>query len=155
MKKRTTKNKMKKKAISPVIASVLLIVIVFILAVIIFIWAGNFVDEGISKDGKLIERSCEKIKFTAAIEDSMIVINNQGQVPLYGIDIRQVGAGSLKSRGYFDTTLGVGQSDNSVSLPSEIDAGDEVRIYPVILGEQSGSKVKYTCEGQYEIVTAP
>jgi flagellin-like protein len=59
------KYNMKKKGVSPVIATVLLVSIVIILGVIIFLWARGFVEESAQKGGRAVDMSCDDVNFEA------------------------------------------------------------------------------------------
>lgn len=57
---------MKKKGVSPVIATVLLIGIVIALSLIVFIWMSTFIGETITKfDGENVELVCDKVEIDA------------------------------------------------------------------------------------------
>ena len=72
-----------KKGLSPIIATVLLIVITLIIAMIIFLWAKNFIGEKTKKFNEPVENACERVSFDAeAFESGDIDIINRGNVPL-------------------------------------------------------------------------
>ncbi|MBU0761307.1 MAG: hypothetical protein KJ858_06510, partial [Nanoarchaeota archaeon] len=64
----------KRRALSPVIATVLLIAIALVLAVIIFLWARSFIGEGLEKDGRAIDKACENVVFNADASVSEVSI---------------------------------------------------------------------------------
>jgi len=72
---------MKKKGVSPVIATVLLISIVIILGVIIFLWARGFVEESAQKSDRAVDMSCDDINFEAGYNDNAgeIEVVNRGK----------------------------------------------------------------------------
>ena len=76
-----------KKGLSPVIATVLLVSIALVLAVIIFLWARSFVAEQIEKGGRVVEMACEDVKFLAEAYSGQLMIENVGSVPLFGVEI--------------------------------------------------------------------
>ena len=72
-----------KKAISPLIATVLLVAISVAAASMIYVWMQGFIGEGTDKNGAPIERSCEQLSYTAEIsDDKTLMINNQGNIPI-------------------------------------------------------------------------
>jgi hypothetical protein len=72
-----------KKAISPLIATVLLVGISVAAASMIYIWMQGFIGEGTIKNGAPIERSCDQLSYTAEISsDQTLLINNQGNIPI-------------------------------------------------------------------------
>lgn len=137
---------MNKKGLSPVIATVLLISITLVLAVIIFIWAKSFIGERAQKFEEPIENSCDNIKFNAEYIGGEIKIVNQGNVPLWGLEVREKGFGSLTESGTFDEqTISSGET-------GRIDTGvlsGEVVLVPIILGESGGEAKAYTCDDSY------
>jgi flagellin-like protein len=147
--------KMKKKGLSPVIATVLLIMIVVVLALIIFLWARGFVSEKVAKFGEPVGRACDRVRFEAGAFSSgqgfEIDINNQGEVPLYGFDIKKLGKGEIIVTEYTDQTVGSGQS---LTLDQELSsdyANSEIIVVPIILGETDKGRVAYTCGDQYGV----
>ncbi len=96
---------MKRRGVSPVIATVLLVLIAIIIAGIVYVWAKNFVGEKTLKFNQAIELSCPDIKFQAEAFASQNEVNivNQGNVPLYGMEISKKGLGSVKNVGKFDS----------------------------------------------------
>lgn len=142
-----------KRGVSPVIATVLLIAIVVVLALIIFIWASNFLPETITKSGELIENSCGQIVFDAEAVGGNVIIVNKGNIPLYGAEIRKRGFGEVESIGVFGATISSGETDSIDISGSELNADDEIVIVPVIIGESDSLKKAYTCDESYGIST--
>lgn len=146
---------MKKRGISPVIATVLLVLLGFILVAIILIWAKSFINEKIEKFGEPIENACENVNFDAEVSASEgnVGITNRGNVPLYGVEIRKKGIGSLTSVGIFEeNTITIGDS-GSIPIDAELSEGDEVVVVPIILGESGEAKKSYTCKEQNGVET--
>ncbi len=136
---------MNKRGVSPVVASVLLIALTFVLAAIVFLWARGFLAEKTQKFGEPVESSCERISFEAeAIINDGISIVNRGNVPLYGVEIRKKGFGSLRNVGVFDKTIGIGEN-GKIGMPGGVSAGDTIVLVPMVLGEVSGAKKSFTC----------
>ena len=143
-----------KRGISPVIATILLIAIVVILAVIIFLWARGFVAEKAEKFGRSIELSCDKINFEAGVffdsstDKYFLDIINRGDVPLYGFEIKDfTDPGTIKLSRVIDGTITIGQTFN-VEL-TNVASGDELLVVPKILGETDSGKVAHTCTDNF------
>ncbi len=140
---------MKRRGVSPVIATVLLVLIAIIIAGIVYVWAKNFVGEKTLKFNQAIELSCPDIKFQAEAFASQNEVNivNQGNVPLYGMEISKKGLGSVKNVGKFDSnTISDGET-SSLSFPSgTLSAGDQILVVPIIIGTQGNTKKAYTCD---------
>src|SRR3989344_4073857 len=73
-----------KRSVSPVIATILLIALVIIIALIVFQWMKGFTKEAITKfDGTNIELVCNDVQFEASYSNGNLVISNIGNVPIY------------------------------------------------------------------------
>lgn len=163
---------MSKKGVSPVVATVLLIVIVIVLATIIFIWARGFLSESATKGDRVVESSCEDVNFEVQIaptasqcnngNDWAIDINNIGNVPIYGIKVLKYdeSTGSIDSLALADETfvggtVTVGKS-SYVCITDPLTLGDKFRIIPKLLAEKESRKIAYTCpekDGQTVVYT--
>ncbi len=131
------------KAVSPVITTVLLISIVIILAIIIFLWARSFIGEKISKFDKPIESVCDEVKLKASIDGTNLVLNNQGNVPVYAINIKKNSPGtSTIEEKIIELDKGGSKNENIGIISSEITS---LSIIPVLLGEVEERKEKFTC----------
>ncbi|MEK6844284.1 MAG: archaellin/type IV pilin N-terminal domain-containing protein [Nanoarchaeota archaeon] len=144
-----------KKGLSPIIATVLLISLALVLALIIFIWARSVIKEKVTKFGETIESACKDVSFNAELERSgKVNINNLGNVPLYGVEVRKRGVGIIKNvgAGYFGNGLeglpkGAGKTTNiDLGNPS---IGEEFIIVPILLGETDLYKKPYTCSDDF------
>jgi flagellin-like protein len=137
-----------KRAISPVITTVLLVLVAIILAVIILLWAKGFIKEKTMKFDEPIERACENLNFIVSLSNSQVSAVNQGNVPIYRLDARVTSQGSsevLKS-----TTLNLNQGFSGV-IGYDIPLNGKVEIIPVLLGkkEKSQEVQEYPCPEQY------
>ena len=138
----------KKRGISPIIATVLLIGVALALAIIIFVWARTFLVERGAKMGEPIESSCEKVNFAVEVYAGEIHIENRGNVPLYGIEVSQVGLGFIREVETFDQSISSGDTV-SVDLPTGLSDGAEILIIPIVLGEVGEEKKAFTCDKEY------
>lgn len=165
-----------KRGVSPVIATVLLILIAVVLAAIILLWIRAFVGEKIQKDlgnnePQAIENFCDKIQFSADITaDSGSVnvsIENKGDVPIYGVEVRKKGAFSVKKVGQAISEMGSGVTSGDTAnlcvqkigeqgcgtFTSDLATGDTVTLAPILLGTtQNGGNFKsYTCDDKFGV----
>jgi len=139
---------MNKKGLSPVIATVLLVALVLVLASVIYLWARAVIPEAIEKSGEIIENKCKEVVFDASYSavDSILTVQNNGNVPIYGV---RYGVGSFGSLDYVEIqpwllTAGVSQSKKvDFSLPQ---SGDEMSIIPIILGKSDNELKAFACE---------
>ncbi|MEI6731687.1 MAG: archaellin/type IV pilin N-terminal domain-containing protein [archaeon] len=148
---------MNKRGISPIIATVLLVSLALILALIVFIWASSFIGEKAQKNSEVVANSCPKISFAADAKISgsevEVSVQNNGNVPLYGVQISKRGIGSITDVGVFTKTIANGETENIPIGIMGIDVNDEVVIVPIILGKVGEATKSYTCEVDYGVVT--
>ena len=143
---------MKRRGLSPVIASVLLILLVLVLASLIFLWGRGFLSEQIEKFGQPIEGACASANYEIEYfeENNMdyFEIVNYGNVDIYNLDVKMAKGGNVETSKFkFDTPAGEskrGQVDLRMrdgSLP------DEVTVYPILIGDIRGKDLNgpYTC----------
>jgi len=147
---------MSRKGVSPVIATVILIAIVIILGAIIFIWARGFLSESAVKGDRVVESSCEDVKFEVQLVASAsecsngpaVDVNNIGNIPIYGIKVLEIqpGTGSIDAvdAAFASGTVKVGQTSYAC-LTTSLDLGDKFTIVPKLLAEKGDRKIAYTC----------
>ena len=141
-----------KRGLSPIIATVLLISLALVLALIIFIWARSVIKEKIEKFGATIEFACKDVSFNAELESSgKVNVNNLGNVPLYGIEVRKKGLGVIRNvgAGYFDDGLPKGSGKTAYIELGSPSVGEEFIIVPILLGETDKYKKPYTCSEDF------
>lgn len=144
---------MKKKGVSPVIATVLLISMVVVLAMIVILWFTSLTQEAITKfDNQNIEIVCREVKFDASYSGGVLTIVNTGSVPIKELKMK------AESAGGYDTTsidLGSGLSPGrTLSKEIDTDEADTITIIPVLLGQSEKGLSTYMCkEGEtgYEL----
>ncbi len=137
-----------KKGLSPVIASVLMILLVIVLAAIIFLWARGFISEQIEKFGKPIGDSCQSVNFNVErIGNDLAVVNN-GNININYLDIKLIKGGNSEMR-KFNFQINIGESvKKTVTLTmSNGDVPDKIIVYPALVGVSKGgnSNKIFTC----------
>ena len=148
-------NKIEKRWLSPVIATVLLIALVLVLAVIIFLWAKSFISERIEKfPGQAIEDTCAKVSFDAVYyldgTTPTLEVNNRGNIAIYGLSIKQKKQSGNSKMYNYNFSVDSGKSAKGVidySLYDSSDPTSSIIIYPVVLGTVQGKSLnkQYTC----------
>lgn len=141
-----------RRGLSPVIATVLLISIVVVIALIIFLWARGFVKEEGMKFGENIKLACQKVEFEASYEAETLSIVNSGNVPIYRVKLKIFSGGSfhtdeltVDSDGWPEFGIKQGETyTGTVSI-----TGDKVLVIPVLLGSSGSGQKIYTCEDNY------
>lgn len=150
-----------KRGLSPIIATLMLILIAVILAALIFWWVRQFVQEGVTKNigggDEPISNFCSQVEFTADASVSggilSLTIENTGQVPIYGLEVEKQGFASTTVLGEeVDLeSLGVTPGDTYKFSASDYGAGgipsvgDNINLVPVLLGQGSSSEKAYPC----------
>ncbi len=138
---------MKKRGLSPVIATVLLIAMVIIIGLIIFLWFRGMVEEQGIKFGQNIKLACEDVEFEASYDFSadMLYVSNIGNVPIYAMKIKIFEGGgystidlnsAINQGGVFSGSIGAGSADKII-------------LIPVLLGNSKEGYKSYTCEEIY------
>jgi flagellin-like protein len=145
---------MNKKGVSPVIATVLLIGMVVVLALIVFVWMQALAQETVTKFGdENIELACDDVAIDAGYSAStrMLTITNSGNVPIYKISMKISEVGR-----YYTEKIEEGWQkyglDTGQSFTGEVDlsGAEEVVLIPVLLGNtEDGKKRTHTCEERF------
>ena len=137
-----TINKMGKKGVSPIVSTVLLIMIVILMASIIIMWSRGFTKEQILKFDKPIERVCLEVKILPYLnDDGTFGFQNKGNVPIYAFNVKTSGIGGSSIEKYSDS-VNPGASMNI----DEEKGPQEVRIIPILLGkDKTGGTREYPC----------
>ena len=143
----------KKKGLSPVIATVLLIGIVIVMALIVFMWIKGINEEAITKfDGTNVKVVCEDVNFEASLSSGNVLIANRGNVPIYQMKAKISGPGSHETINIEDNwqTQGLLKGDAVKSnVASEIADAETMLLIPVLVGESSEGTKTYTCEERF------
>jgi flagellin-like protein len=136
------------KGLSPVVASVLMIMLVLVLAAIIFLWARGFVGEQIEKFGRPIEELCNSVDFEVEVVGNELEVLNRGNVDIRHLDIKMFKGGDSKIS-KFDIQIDAGESARkTISLKMEDGSiPDKIIIYPALIGSvrDKGSNKIFTC----------
>lgn len=147
--------KVKRKGLSPVIATVLLVTMVIIIGLIIFLWIRGMTQEAITKfGGKNIQLVCDEVYFDASYSGTTLSISNSGNVPIFGMKVKVVGDGSYITKDLREEAsdwpeVGLNQGLR-FSESGFIFDGDEIILIPVLIGTSDSGKKTYVCdEKQY------
>src|SRR3989344_3914752 len=130
-----------KRGISPVVATVLLIGIVVVAAVIIYLALYNFGGEVCKKFNGTCDSACSEVQFDVGFSGGKVVIDNTGNVGIHKLNIK-TDEGDIESC-TVDVAIGRSKTVSSCSL------GDSA--IPVILGnDEEGLEVEYVCDDAEE-----
>ena len=147
-----TDNSMKrgngKRGLSPVIASVLMIMLVLVLASMIFLWARGFISEQIEKFGKPVDELCGSVDFRVEKIGSELEILNRGNVDIWHLDVKMFKDGNSEiSKFDFQVNAGDAVKEDITLVMEDGTEPDETIVYPAILGSVRGkdSNQAFTC----------
>src|SRR3989344_6832712 len=119
-----------KRGVSPVIATVLLIMIVIILAIIVFLWARGFIGESVTKQDSPADQACEEISLGVQyIGDEVQIINN-GRIPIYRLEIKAKSDGSVEILKEDVEGRDIGGVNIGESKIVDIGSYDEIEVVP-------------------------
>ena len=148
------RGEMRKKGLSPVIATVLLISIVIVIGLIVFLWFRGMTEEAITKfDGTNVKLVCEEVGFEADYDSGYLYISNLKDIPIYKIKVK------ISKDGEYSTTLleenwpesGLLQAQGYSGTLEDVSAGDKILLIPVLIGETSDGEAAYTCDDRHGI----
>lgn len=147
------KKRIEKIALSPVVATVLLIAMTIVIGLIVFLWFKGLTQEQITKfGGTNIQLVCEDVYFEAEYVPNTLSILNSGNVPIYNFKVKVVGDGSYSTSNIGDLSdewntnyktglnQGMGFSDE-ISFN-----GNEIVLIPVLIGNTEKGKKTFVCD---------
>ena len=147
---------MKKKGISPVIATVLLVAMVVVIGLIIFLWAKGFQEEAVTKfSGENIEITCGRVSFEADYSRSSgtLSLSNLGNVPIFGINAKIYEDGSHETKDLGEISnwpeLGLQGATFSEDLGSYFDDKDRVVLIPILIGTSDRGSQIHICGDEF------
>lgn len=138
-----------KKGLSPVVASVLLIVFVIVLGLIVFLWARGFIAEQIMKKGQPIDDFCNNVRFDAELIYNVgdaaweLQIVNRGDVDINSFEIKERDVDGNSYVHDFEFSVYSGDAKEEFV---RLKGPDTVTIYPALLGEGENENKIYVCE---------
>lgn len=147
----------KRKGISPVIATVMLIAMVIVIGLIIFLWFRQLGGETITKfGGKNVELVCGDVEFQAEYVGGELRVLNVGNVPIFKMDAKIEKPGehetldlsTLPTSSWSPKGLGAGQLF-SADISSYTTDADKLTLIPVLLGSSKEGEKSFTCDENY------
>jgi len=157
----------KKRGVSPVIATVLLVGMVMVTGLIIFVWFKGMTQAAITKDlgtgGKNIELVCDDVKLDASYSSETLFISNNAGTPIFGIELKIFEDRSYKTINLKDISnsnwpeTGLKQADTfSGNIGDEIGSSTtEIILVPILIGSSKDGEKIHTCDADkhgYEII---
>jgi len=147
----------RKKAISPVIATVLLVAMVLVVGLIIFLWFRGITQEAVTKfGGTNIELVCNDVGFSSSYSSGILSLSNIGNVPIFGMKLKVTSQGSYQTYDLKDLpgnwpSIGLRQGGtfSSGDLSTTISGASEVLVIPVLIGSSERGEQSHVCDEQY------
>jgi flagellin-like protein len=135
-----------KKAVSPVIATILLIALVLIIALIIFLWFRQLTQEETIKFGKNIELVCDDVRIRASYSSGTLHITNDGSVPIESFKLKTSSDGDYSTSDLSEVgPVGEGQGAEKTI---DLDSHSEVYLIPVLRGTSNSGQKNFVCENK-------
>ncbi len=163
---------MREKALSPVVATILLVLLAILLVLILLLFSKSFVKDVVEKNEQPAEYSCEKVNLEAYLESDDLYITNVGNVPVYKIVAKKIKFGNSKIMVSDILVPNVEGEPGARGLPpgnianvtrasleitkTEFESGGgtykTLKIIPILLGTvKGGSAREYTCPDEFAI----
>lgn len=136
-----------KRGVSPVITTVLLVLIALVLAAMIIMWGYAFIGESLTKfEGQDISLACDAVSITADYDsaEKEIAVVNTGDIPIFKVGVKSESDAETTYSEYPPVKL---NSGGSRTLIVDIPTGaKKLNIVPIILGKTSSDKIQeYPC----------
>lgn len=144
-----------KRGLSPIIASVLLIVVVVAIGIIIFLWLRNISGEAYEKfsgtSARNVESVCRDLSFRAGYSNGMLSVQNNGNVPIVDFLIKAIKPGTTDSFRLSEKNfagIAKGESVDVTILDKMNEDYTEIIVIPILLakGQTSGAQTRYVCD---------
>lgn len=151
-------NKIKKRALSPVVTTILLVALVVVIALIIFLWFKGMVQEGVTKFGKNIKLVCDDVEFEASYSDGFLSVLNNGNVPIFRIKLKITRAGgSYETKDITESSAASSWPANGLNqggtfsgdISSDVSGATKMIVLPMLMGTSESGHKTFICEGQY------
>lgn len=147
------------KALSPIIATVILISLVVTLSIIVWIFLGGFIKELVVKQEKSADAVClDEVEISASVEDlslDQVIVSNDGDAPIAGVNIWVKASGGEGRQKFYNCPLESGAASAELcafttgeDFSDLISGCEKVTITPVLLGkgQKSGKYQRSACD---------
>jgi len=133
--------------LSPLIASVFLIVLALVISSLVYSWSYNFIDTREEGDSLSVDELC------GAVDFSVVVVSNlSGTYDLEIVNRGNINISSLKFKAYSGGDSSVVDSNMSIVVGGAVTGSvvlgvvDQVGVLPVLDGKLVGESSKIVCE---------
>ena len=140
-----------KKALSAVIATVLLILLVVVVTGMVWVFVSGILSE--KTDSKDMQFICGEISFEASYNTGILYIKNHGNIPILEMNVKIINDGGYITKDLKDISQKwplTGLNPGGTFSDTLVFNGDEIILIPVIEGESKSGEKTYVCdENQY------
>lgn len=145
---------LKKRGISPVVATILLVGIVIVIALIVFMWVRGVQRETCTKfDGRNVDLVCADVNFAADYSGGYLQISNTGNIPIFSLKIKIIKSGSYETLDIAQIALsswpGSGLNSGeafSANIESYVSGAETILVTPVLMAScQDEGEKAYMC----------
>jgi len=146
---------MKERGISPIIATVLLVAMIFVIGLIVFLWFSGMTEETITKfGGTNVKLVCDDIQFQSDYSSGTLGIVNIGNVPIFGMRVKVFSDGNYATKNLKDDlsenwpNLGLNQGGAFLDT-IEFAGVEKIILIPVLMGTSDEGEKTFVCEERY------
>jgi len=148
----------RKRGLSPIVTTVLLIALTIAITAIVFLWFRGMVEDSVTKFSppKNIKLVCEEVNFDVSYSSGTLNIVNNGDVSIFRVNIKTSQDGNYQTKDITDfagstwPSTGLAQGGTfSGNIGSEVGSSGKITVLPVLIGTSSKGKKTFVCEGQY------
>ncbi|MGB9707965.1 MAG: archaellin/type IV pilin N-terminal domain-containing protein [Candidatus Pacearchaeota archaeon] len=137
-----------KRAISPVIATVLLIVVAIALFLLIFFWIRGFQKEAVLKYGTPVETVCSNVRYEGSYTAGTLQVTNTGSVVISKVSVFITSGSSTKLAGNLTNI-----QPASSSTYTGGSGCTKIKLVPYLLGQtKSGAYREVPCNNQVKVI---
>lgn len=141
--------KLRKRGISPVIATVLLIVVAIALFLLIFFWLRGFQKEAILKYGTPVETVCNNVRYDVSYKNDILQVTNTGSVVISKAAIFVVTPTKTELRANLTNI-----QPASSSTYGNLGICTKVKVVPYLMGQTAkGAYREHACDKQARTIT--
>ena len=147
-----------RRGLSPVVATISLIAMIVIIALIVFLWIRGLVDEKGEKFGKNVELVCDDVSFAVSYGTDLSITNN-GNVPIFRMKVKEITEGGksklkdLKENydGFDWPRIGLNPGRIATGYIKSGLEEDTVKIVllPVLIAGTSEGEKSFVCDERY------
>jgi flagellin-like protein len=143
----------KKRGLSPVVATVLLILMVVVVVSMIFVWARGFFEDQTEGSERPVGELCSSVDFIANIVVGGLEIVNRGNVDIDGFEVKK-SLNGLSEIEKINTGVLVGDSliESTFTIDMEDGASTPESIEMFAVLKESSSENTFTCYSDPEFL---